>query len=154
MTFASNVKQQKRALLFRANARDRSWNYAVTQIGIKAERRGDAVSRCGHRLSGIHYSSAMKPMFTDKPANVSASEHRCNVTTPNGRPLGCSVLRLNCKRRPIGNGGGDDIARNLRAVSWYRLVVNLRRRRIGEPARVDRVKRYFPGCRERTRRFC
>lgn len=93
-------------------------------------------------------------MFTDKPANVSVSEHRRNVTTPNGRPLGCSVLHLNCKRRPIGNGGGDGTVRNLRAVSWYRLVVNLRRRRIEELARVDHVERYFPGCRERTRRFC
>lgn len=65
------------------------------------------MSRCGHRLSGIHYSSAMKPMFTDKPANVFASEHRRNVTTPHGRPLGYSVLHLNCKRRPIGNGDGD-----------------------------------------------
>lgn len=51
----------------------------------------------------------MKPMFTDKPANVSASEHRRNVTTPNGRPLGSSVLHLNCKRRPIGNGDGDGV---------------------------------------------
>lgn len=91
-------------------------------------------------------------MFTDKPVNVSAGEHRRNVTTPNGRPLGCLVLHLNCKRRPIGNGGG--VARNLRVASWYRLVVNLRRRRIGEPARVDHVERYFPGCRDRTQRFC
>ena len=91
------------------------------------------MSRCGHRLSGIHYSSAMKPMFTDKPANVSVSEHRRNITTPNGRPLECSVLHLNCKRRPIGNGGcdSDGTVRNLPCRSWYRLVVNLRRRRTG-----------------------
>jgi len=53
------------------------------KIGTKEERRGD-VSQRGYRLNGIHYSNAMKPMFTDKPA----SEHRRNVTTPNGQPLG------------------------------------------------------------------
>jgi len=51
-----------------------SSNYAVAQIGTKEERRGD-VSRSGcYRLSGIHYSNAMKPVFTDKPANVSATD--------------------------------------------------------------------------------
>jgi len=41
--------------------------------GGEAWRR--VVQRC-YRLSGIHYSGAMKPVFTDKPANVSATERR------------------------------------------------------------------------------
>lgn len=96
------------------------------------------VARCGHRLSGIHYSSAMKPVFTDKPANVSASEHRRNVTTPNGRPLGCTVLHLNCKRAGQLEMAATATASRVIYVPFLgtaRLVVNLRRRQIGEPAR-------------------
>lgn len=77
---------QRRAL-FRANAAAR-----LELCGRANRYKGGEAWRCvvarGYRLNGIHYSNAMKPMFTDKPASVSASEHRRNVTTPNGQPLG------------------------------------------------------------------
>lgn len=38
---------------------------------------------------GIHYSSAMKPVFTYKPSEcIRERATAYNVTTPNGRPLG------------------------------------------------------------------
>lgn len=78
----------------------------------------------GYRLNGIHYSNAMKSMFTDKPANVSAREHRRNVTTPNGRPLYTGFTFKHCKRWPMRSAGMLCAKSSLISLctSWYLLV--------------------------------